>query len=319
MDISKMWDQLNHYVHGSACTLVVPGALLVASGVLLAWRHLTEEVYDLPLNGFLANILAQMCPLVALKAKIYSCSDRVSLVPLVLVKTLLMHVSLLTLRITSQAMQNFHIGRMQIAFDFFILCGCLSVLKSVFGMELSPARILEHKDVRNLILMACAGATVSEGFFIVYQPSWMSEASRMYAKEGLVLSHVMFVASNYIDIVAFMPVVWRLYQVEGEFDDVAVGTVVTEETKRQVKLFFLFVVGFYSWDDVIDPIMSLLDEPVAMMAHAAHFCLLLDFAGFFIFQVGSPNSAFQDGNEKWKRERGEQLQGLLAENGMEDD
>jgi hypothetical protein len=317
--MADLFNQLNQLVHGSACTLVIPGALLFASTALFAYRHATEEQYDLPLAGFLGNILAQMCPLVALKAKIYSCGDRVSLVPLVLVKTLLMHVVLLTLRITSQAMQNYHAGRFQIAFDFAILLGCIGTLKYAFGYQFSPATLLQHTDVRNLVLMAAAAATFSEGFFVFFQPSWMSESSRIYSRDGLVLSKVMFVTSNYVDIVAFMPVVWRLYQVENEADDYVVGTMVSDEAKRQVKLFFLFVVALYSWDDVIDPVMSLLDEPVAMMAHAAHFCLLLDFAGFFLFQVSTPDLGTKNGNDKLMRERGEQLQGLLSENGMEDD
>jgi len=317
--MAELWAQLNNLVHGSACTLVVPGALLVASVVLFVYRHATEEQYDLPLAGFLGCILAQMCPLVALKVKIYTCGDRVSLVPLVLVKTLLMHVIMLSFRISSQALQNYHAGRFQLAFDIGILLGCLATLKYAFGFNITPSTILMHTDVRNLVLMAGAAAVFAEGFFVVYQPSWMSESSRRAAAEGLVPTKVMFVTSNYIDIVAFMPIVWRLYQVESLDDDFAVGTTVSEEARKQIKLFFLFVIGFYAWDDVIDPIMSLMDEPIAMMAHAAHFCLLLDFAGFFLFQVGSPNLGTKDGNDKLMRERGEQLQGLLSESGMEDD
>jgi hypothetical protein len=316
---AELFNQFNNLVHGSACTLVIPGALLVASTALFAYRHATEEQYDLPLAGFLGNILAQMCPLIALKVKIYMCGDRMSLVPLVLVKTLLMHIILLSLRITSQCLANYHLGKMQIAFDAAILCGCMLTLKYVIGFNPTPAAILQHTDVRNLVILAAAAATCSEGFFVVFQPSWMSESSKIYSREGLVLSKVMFVTSNYVDIVAFMPVVWRLWQVENESDDFAVGTTVSEESKRQVKYFFLFVIGFYSWDDVIDPIMTLMDEPIAMMAHAAHFCLLLDFACFFLFQVSSPNLGAKDGNEKLMRERGEQLQGLLSENGMDDD
>lgn len=315
--MADLWNQLNHLVHGSACTLVIPGALLLASTVLLAYRHATEQQHDLPLAGFLGLILAQMCPLIALKVKIYMCGDRVSLVPLVLVKTLLMHIALLALRITSQVMID-HTLKLQIGFDLGILAGCVATLKYVIGFQISPASVLQHTDVRNLVAMAAVAATFSEGFFVFFQPSWMSEASRHYARNGLVLSKVMFVTSNYIDIVAFMPVVWRLYQVENESDDFAVGTVVSEETRRQVKFFFLFVIGFYSWDDVIDPVMTLQDEPIGMMAHAAHFCLLLDFAGFFLFQVNTPNLGAKDGNEKLMRERGEQLQGLLSEDGLDD-
>jgi len=204
-------------------------------------------------------------------------------------------------------------------FDCGILVGCIATLKYVIGFNITPASLMQHTDVRNLILLAVAAATFSEGFFVVFQPSWMSESSRIYSRDGLVLSKVMFVSSNYVDIVAFMPVVWRLYQVENEADDYSVGTHVSEETKRQVKFFFLFVIGFYSWDDVIDPIMSLMSEPIAMMAHAAHFCLLLDFACFFLFQVSTPNLGAKDGSEKLMKERGEQLQGLLSEEGLEDD
>eukprot|EP00971_Amphidinium_carterae_P001398 27938-Amphidinium_carterae.1 len=40
--------------------------------------------------------------------------------------------------------------------------------------------------------------------------------------------------------------------------------------------------------EVFDAVMTLMDEPIALMAHAAHYVLLLDFAGFFSFQVTSP-------------------------------
>ena len=36
------------------------------------------------------------------------------------------------------------------------------------------------------------------------------------------------------------------------------GTQVPQEARGQVLIFFAFVCGFYSWDDVIDPIRSLL-------------------------------------------------------------
>mmetsp|Transcript_52876 Transcript_52876/g.113330 ORF Transcript_52876/g.113330 Transcript_52876/m.113330 type:complete len:316 (+) Transcript_52876:67-1014(+) len=313
LDVMKLSAQLQNIVHGSSCTLVVPGFLLLGSAVMLAYRQVTEGLYDLPLNGFLANIMLQMMPLVALKAKIYTCNDRVSLVPLVLVKTLLMHVVLEIMRICSQVAQGVGNGKLNLCVDSGNLILALIILRVCFEFPLSPARVLEHHDVRNLIALAIGAAFVSEAFFIYVQPSWMSEATRQYTKEGLVFSKVFFVASNYVDIVAIMPLVWRIYQAENELDDCAVGTVVSAEAKRQVQYFFAFLVCFYAYDDVIDPVMSLLDEPLAMMAHAAHFMLLLDFAGFFLFQ------ASQVGTSTVAKERGEQLQGLLAEGAFEDD
>lgn len=307
----KTINQLQNVVHGSGCTLVLPGILLAASACMLAYRHVTEDRYDLPLNGFLANILLQMMPLVALKAKIWSCNDRVSLVPLVLVKTILMHVILGVMRILSQVMQGGHISRMQMGFDVATLLAALAILRYVFDFPLTLTQILEQRDVRNLVALAMMAAYLSEAIFIYLPTSWVNEATRVYTSEGLTASKVFFVGANYVDIVAFMPVVWRLYQADNELEDCAVGTVVSMEARRQVQFFFLFVGAFYLWDDVIDPIMSLLEEPVAMMAHAAHFMLLLDFAGFFIFQVGNPNTGV--------KERGEQLQGLLSEGGIDSD
>jgi len=306
-----MKTQLQTLVHGSSCTLVLPGMLLVASAVMLAYRHLTEERYDLPLNGFLANILLQMLPLVALKVKILSCTDRVSLVPLALVKTILMHAILSIMRILSQVMQGGHISRMQITFDAVTFIAAMALLRNVFEFPLSLTRMLEQRDVRNLVGLAIIAACVSESIFTYLPSSWVNEATRLYTQDGLTASKVFFVAANYVDIVAFMPVVWRLYQADDELEDCAVGTVVSVEAKRQVQMFFLFVLGFYLWDDVIDPIMGLLEEPVAMMAHAAHFMLLADFAGFFLFQVRNPQGG--------TKERGEQLQGLLSEAGLDQD
>ncbi|CAE7226252.1 unnamed protein product [Symbiodinium sp. CCMP2592] len=126
---------------------------------------------------------------------------------------------------------------------------------------------------------------------------------------GLSLANVLFAAANYVDVVGFMPVVWRLYQAENALDDFAVGTMVSLEAKQQVRVFFGFVCTFYLWDDVLEPISSMMDEPVGMMAHAAHFIMLIDFAGFFLFQVNNPTTT---------KERGEQLQGLLDEDAQDD-
>jgi len=309
-DSPNMMLKVQSFVHGSSCTLVVPGAMLVVSAGLLAYRQATEENHDLPLNGFLANILLQMLPLIALKAKIWTCNDRVSLVPLVLCKTLLMHLTLGVLRIVSTFVQGVdEQSRMTLAVDVSTFLAALALLKWEFEFPMSPFHWMEHQDVRNLILLAGGAAFVSHAFFVFVQPSWMGDATRAHSQQGLHAPSILFTAANYVDIVAFMPVVWRLYQAE-ELDDCAMGATVSLEARRQVRCFFALVVAFYSWDDVIDPIMTLIEEPLAMMAHAAHFMILLDFAGFFIFQVGQPSSV---------KEHGDQLQGLLSKDDDDDD
>merc|ERR1712187_174440 len=189
------------------------------------------------------------------------------------------------------------------------LLGALALLKWEFEIPMSTLHWIEHHDVRNIILLAGGAAFISHAFFVFVQPSWMSDATRAHSSQGLHAPSILFTAANYVDIVAFMPVVWRLYQAE-ELDDCAMGATVSLEARRQVRYFFIYVVIFYSWDDVIGPIMALREDPLAMMAHAAHFMLLLDFAGFFIFQVGQPTTV---------KEHGDQLQGLLAKDDDDDD
>lgn len=296
-----MVSQAQSFVHTSSCTLVLPGGLLVLSACLLAYRGFTEESNDLPLNGFLANILLQMLPLVALKAKVWTCSDRVSLVPLVLCKTLLMHVTLATYRLGSTFYRGMSADdRLLVTVDSAALFGALALLKWEFEFPMNPMHWIEHRDVRNLVVLASAAAVCSEAFFVFVQPSLMGSRSQ---GQQIHVPSLLMTAANYVDIVAFMPVVWRLYQAE-EYEESMVGTHVRVEAKRQVRMFFLYVLAFYSWDDVIDPAMTLLSEPLAMMAHAAHFMLLLDFAGFFLFQVAQSNNPV--------KEHGEQLQGLLS-------
>merc|ERR1712050_4517 len=99
----------------------------------------------------------------------------------------------------------------------------LALLRGGFELQLSPFRLLEHKDVTNLVGLAILAAFCTEAFFIYLEPKWLyglfggsnSDISPSPEfRKGLSLTKVMFVSSNYVDIVAFMPVVWRLYQVE---------------------------------------------------------------------------------------------------------
>ena len=50
---------------------------------------------------------------------------------------------------------------------------------------------------------------------------------------GFSIANVLFAAANYVDVVGFMPVVWRLYQAENALDDFSVGTTVSLEAKQQ--------------------------------------------------------------------------------------
>jgi len=300
--------QLQDLIHGTGCTLVVPAVLVATGATLCVYRQMTEDALDLPLTGFLATILLSMMPLMALKAKIWVCNDRVSLVPMVLVKTLMMHAALEILRIVSQALEGWNAivrNKMNFSFDCFMLFSAIAALRYCFEVPFTISFWMDHRDVRYLVGMAVGIALASEAFFALIMPSDSSRPS----SAGLSVANILFAAANYVDVVGFMPVVWRLYQAENALDDFAVGTMVSLEARQQVRVFLAFVCTFYLWDDVLEPLSSMVDEPVGMMAHAAHFIMLVDFAGFFLFQVNNPTTT---------KERGEQLQGLLDEDAQDD-
>lgn len=290
-------------------SLFIPGTLVLATSALVVYQHLTSDTFDHPLMTFLVDILMSMVPLLMLKMKIYSCGDRLSLVHRVMVKTLLMHLALSVSRICCQAVTNFSMGWIQATFDIATFIVCLGVLHVGFRFDWSLRTLSEHSDVRNLVLVGLLAAWGTEAFCAYLPWEWKSASMRRSYRSGVQMDKVLFTSANYMDVLAFMPVVLKLYQAERDHDDdYGTGVTVPAEARKQVIMFFCFVVSFYAWDDVIDPIMTMgYDEPVAMMAHAAHVVLVLDFAGFFIFQVWTPSSS-----------KGEQLQGLL-ESGLEQD
>lgn len=292
-------------------SMIVPGAAFLGVCGIVTYHHATQESYEHAMSHFLIAIFMQMLPLLALKMKIYACGDRLSLVPKTLVKTLLMHAFLSILRVAPQCYRitsnTKALWNLQFAFDAAMLVACFFLLRNVFGFQWSLRSVVDEREVRNLVLMGVLGAAATEVGCTYIPENWLSDGTKEYIREGDVLNKILFTAANYVDVLAFMPVVWKLYQAESD-DDYTSGTQVEEGARKQVLLFFAFVVGFYSWDDVIDPIRNIaMEEPIAMMAHAAHFVLLLDFACFFIFQVWTPSSA-----------KGEQLQGLLQPGSLED-
>jgi|EP00927_Polykrikos_kofoidii_P056598 hypothetical protein len=294
---------------GSFGSMVVPGASGLALIGILTYHHATQDGYDHTMSHFLAIVFLQMFPLIALKMKIYACGDRLSLVPRVLVKTLLMHLILAVFRMAPEFFRkNQRFTGVQFLFDASAFVTCFIILKQVFNYKFSLRCIVDEREVRSLCTMAVLAAAATE-FGIYYLPeSWMSRETLYYVQDQDMLGKIIFTSANYIDVVAFVPVVWTLYRVDSD-DDSSTGTQVPQEARKEVLLFFFFVVGFYSWDDVIDPIRTLsMQYSLAIMAHGAHYVLLLDFACFFIFQVWAPSSS-----------KGEQLQGLLEAGFEEDD
>lgn len=133
----------------------------------------------------------------------------------------------ISLEVSCQGWSYIVRNKMNFTFDVVMLVCALTALRVVFVVPLTPQYILDHRDVRNLVAMALAVAFVSEAFFAFVVPSDKLNAL------GFSIANVLFAAANYVDVVGFMPVVWRLYQAENALDDFAVGTMVSLEARQQ--------------------------------------------------------------------------------------
>lgn len=279
--------------------------LCLAGGVvsMLAYRIYGNDSYDWPLRHFLSMIVVQMLPLVALKLKVWKAEDRVGILPRFAVKTLLMHVAMITFRIPSYWIYNLEIGSTQVYADFITMAVALAILNKVFGFRWGRSAFTEHSDVRSMIVLALVAAAGTDVL-----STGVSFFSKMPAWNRRWISNTLLTASNYVDITAFVPIVWMMYRVErsDDSDGATMGQVITADLRRQALSFFSFLVCFYAVEDLAIPINSQIGETMAMAAHVAHFCLLLDFTAFMCFQVFSQQSS-------QGKPGGEQLRGLLSQ------
>merc|ERR1712241_889940 len=100
----------------------------------------------------------------------------------------------------------------------------------------------EHRDVCNLVLLAIVVSCGTEGFFVQILPAWFGA---VYVHQRVMASSILLMASNYVDILAFVPALWRLYRVENELELAVAGVQVPPDVQRQVRVFLAFAAGFY--------------------------------------------------------------------------
>merc|ERR1719487_1283263 len=90
---------------------IVPGALLTLAGSLVLFRHMTHEKaewQDDSIKTFLAMILVQMLPLVAIEMKIMSCADPVGLFCKFATPVTLIHAFFLGMRLVMYSDYDAH-------------------------------------------------------------------------------------------------------------------------------------------------------------------------------------------------------------------
>lgn len=271
------------FLHGksSKSSMALPAVLLVVAMVLVIYQHLTvqQEERDL-IKTFLALIMLQMVPLVLLEVKLLHCENPAELLCRFGTKVLAMHVCFVLLRIlggiwvTGEFSLDYH--------NLFFLTAAFLTMHFGFNRDWICS-IWNYRDVSFLIVLSIAAAVVTEEL----EDALRSQKFGYYRNNDHLFELVVGTASNYIEILAFVPAVWMVYQASKvqlqnavPMDDAGV--------QRRVLSFFAFLIAFYSMEDLHAATQCFWDLPVAAIAHCVHFMLLLDIAGFITAQVVDP-------------------------------
>merc|ERR1719198_2865303 len=91
-------------------------------------------------------------------------------------------------------------------------------------------------------------------------------------------------ASDYIEILAFVPALWGTQCSK----DISLEGAVATSTQNRTALVLAFLVGFYITEDVFEAVTTPREYPLAIMARIFHFLLILDVCGFFLAHVFNP-------------------------------
>lgn len=253
-------------LHGQSNNVALPSVLVAAAATLVVYKHFTDDQGGDPIKHFLALIVIQMLPLIFLEMKILSCPDPISMLSRFGAKVLLMHGCFLALRVLAWPLLEVGLGVCN-------LIGLLAVLAALhWGFRFRCASILAHGDVLGLLLLALGAALGTELLDF-----------HMHAS---LIESVIYTASSYMEILAFVPAVWMVHQTVKKKDDSCFSE--TTDVQTKAAFFFAFLVPFYIMEDLISAFRVRGIEPFAAIGHIVHFLLLLDFACFLLSHIYNP-------------------------------
>lgn len=255
----------------SSNSFALPGTLLLSAMSLVVYKHVSDEREGFDnLKTFLVLIVIQMVPLIVLEMKILSCLDPVELLSRFGPKVLLMHASFLMLRVLGHVFHEHGALYWNVAW----LIGACVALRKGFGLRCSLASIYEHRDVWVLVLLALLTAAGTQYLDAQFSATRTKDFMEFTVATG----------SDYIEILAFVPAVWRVFQKHTH----VVSQRDTSDPRMRALMFFTFLICFYFTEDILSAFELLRVIPLAAAAHVAHFLLLLDFAGFVLAHIYNP-------------------------------
>jgi len=260
-------------LHGKSNNTILPLLLVGSASVMVVYAHFRDEHGGDPVKHFLGLIVIQMIPLVFLQMKILSCPDPVGMLSRFGTKVLLMHWFALTLRVLAWPLLEVGLGMCNVM-GLAVVCVALYC-----GFQFRFNHIRHHLDICLLLLIAGSGAFCTELLDFNRQDS--------------LLECTIFTASNFVEILAFMPAVWMVYKGVKKNDDEKIEAVDPDGVQSQAVFFFAFLVPFYIMEDIISAFRlgghNSLEEGLTAFGHIVHFLVILDFACFLLSHIYNPD------------------------------
>jgi len=274
-----LW-HINDIMHGG-CSSLVPIAILAAGCSLVVYQHVTaENEFHLSTRFFLSMMVVSMAPLALLEKKLLSCSDPLGLLYKFSGKVVLMQTIQLVLRVGAGAfLQDFVHGHFST--NFILLVSALVLLPTVFGMRPTKKWIVENRDVLLLAALALSLA-VATSLVDDYKSQYVSTWTRWRMNAFMV--HCVTTSSDYLELISFLPAVWMVSR-NKELKEVDV-----HDARRRAAALIIFLLSFYFLEDIATGAWILMGQgmPLVVLAHTAHFLLVVDFALYFSAHLYDP-------------------------------
>jgi len=271
---------INDIIHGG-CSSAVPIAIMAAACCLVVYQHITaENEFHFSTRFFLAMMVVSMAPLALLEKKLLSCSDPLGLLYKFSGKVVLMQTVQLALRVAAGVfLKDFEHG--YLSTNSILLISALVLLPTIFGMRPTKKWIVENRDVLLLAALALSLAVMTslvDDYKSQYVRTWTRRRMNAFMVNGVTT------ASDYLELVSFLPAVWMVSR-NKELKEVDVN-----DARRRAAALIMFLLSFYFLEDIATGAWMLMGQgmPLVVLAHTAHFLLVVDFALYFSAHLYDP-------------------------------
>merc|ERR1719428_1627185 len=147
------------------------------------------------LKTLMAMVVIQMLPLFLLEAKLASCNDQVAFLSACSGKVLMMHMCFLGIRVGFHPFAEMGCG----CWNLLGLLASLIIMVHAYHLRPSLSCLVQYKDVGCLVLLAVCAALGTEAINATFRGMPPSTEMMQFALEE---------ASDYIEILAFVPALW---------------------------------------------------------------------------------------------------------------